>query len=83
MAAERSPRRGDVAFGVAFGDDAGETMTYVDFLVGPYRDAWFEVIDDQGAAHLVERAPQRDAQLRSAVHDDGNRLAWRVVFPGS
>src|ERR1017187_3901778 len=75
------PRPGDVAF-------LADGFTYVGqpprdergrFLPVPaLGDGCFEIIDEEGEAFIVARAPERDAELRLAVHDDGRRRAWRV-----
>ena len=42
-------------------------------------DGCFEVTAASGEAYIVVRAPERDAELRGAVHDDGRRRAWRAT----
>lgn len=64
----------------------GTDFTYVERLYGsptyldPFRDPeTFEILDLSGESYLVVRAAERDAELRLAVHDDGQRLAWRLA----
>lgn len=78
-----APRAGDIIFlpnGVDFSyvgaqlrDAAGRFLP-----AAALGDGCFEVTDVHGESFIVARAPERDAELRSAVHDDGRRRAWRI-----
>ena len=80
---ESAPREGDVIFradGASFSyvgararDNAGRFLP-----PAPFGDGCFEVTDSEGEAFIVARAVERDDELRSAVHDDGRRRAWRA-----
>lgn len=82
MTDDRAPRQGDMIFLATGFTYVGEQQRDHQgrFLPVPaLGDGCFEVIDEQGEAFLVVRAPERDEELRSAVHDDGRRRAWRAT----
>jgi len=69
---KRVPRLGDMVF---LNDGPG--FTYVEELQGALAGGeCFEIIDPHGEAYIVARARERDIELRGAVHDDGERVAW-------
>lgn len=73
---EPAPREGDLIFldgGFVYVGDQSESPAL------PLGDGCFEVIATTGEAFLVARSPERDLELRSAVHDDGERRAWRAT----
>lgn len=78
-----APRAGDVIFlanGVDFSYVGAQLRdTGGRFLpAAALGDGCFEVTDIHGESFIVARAPERDAELHSAVHDDGRRRAWRI-----
>lgn len=84
-----APRRGDI---VALADrptDPRTTFESHTTVAAHIRDVRglprgvYEVLDLQGEAFLVTRDAARDATLRVAVHDDGQRRAWRQVLPAT
>lgn len=81
--AASAPRTGDVIFltndvdftyvGDQLRDAAGRFLP-----AKSLGDGCFEVTDMHGESFIVARASERDDELRSAVHDNGRRRAWRV-----
>lgn len=71
---ERSPKPGDVVIL----DDEGR-FTYVEEEMAELTPGLFEIFDPSGEMFIVERAADRDDDLRRAVHDDGKRVAWRLA----
>lgn len=73
----RLPKRGDVVF---LAD--GFHFVYVEHPSVGDDDGLFEISADDATDYIVIRAPERDDELRAAVHDDGKRVAWRVAEVG-